>query len=367
MVSWDFVEEALKGYKFPAKFISLIMICVTSPKYTIRVNGEGYGFFDGKRDDLMIFCKGALAPVAKVMEDLSHFSKVTGLMANLDKSSIFLAGVDDQMKEDLVQQTGFMLDNKQNQYSLLQAIVLAGRLQVVTSVLFSLHSFWGETFILPQSVLKEVDKKYREYLWDNTEGKRKISHVAWKKICCPKKFGRLNIKGSRLWNIAYAGKLFWQLANKRDSLWVKWEHGIYMRNNTDIWNHQPPNDCSWYWKKITTLKMVMQDWYQQGSYILDPQGAYSISRSYNKLLGPLSGMRNAELIWSSISQSKHRFITWLAVQDRLLTKERLKRLQIYVEHDQCCLCDQMLEESSRHLFTDCIWIRKLKAELACWT
>lgn len=49
MVSWEFVEEALKGYRFPDKFISLIMTCVIYPKYTIRVNGEGYDFFEGQR------------------------------------------------------------------------------------------------------------------------------------------------------------------------------------------------------------------------------------------------------------------------------------------------------------------------------
>lgn len=58
---------------------------------------------------MMIFCKGTSTPIARVMEALSHFSKVTGLVANMDKSSIFLAGVDDQMKETLVQQTAFML------------------------------------------------------------------------------------------------------------------------------------------------------------------------------------------------------------------------------------------------------------------
>lgn len=96
----------------------------------------------------------------------------------------------------------------------------AGRLQVVTSILFLLHSFWGATFIQPQSVLKEVNKKCREYLWGNIEGKRKISPVAWDGIYCLKKFGGLNNTGSRLWNIAFVGKLFWQIANKKDSMWM---------------------------------------------------------------------------------------------------------------------------------------------------
>lgn len=33
------------------------------------------------------------------METLKHFSKVTGLVANMDKSSIFLAGIEDNTKQ----------------------------------------------------------------------------------------------------------------------------------------------------------------------------------------------------------------------------------------------------------------------------
>lgn len=34
----------------------------------------------------------------------------------------------------------------------------AGRLQIINVVLFSIHNFWGAAFILPQRVLKKVDR-----------------------------------------------------------------------------------------------------------------------------------------------------------------------------------------------------------------
>lgn len=40
---------------------------------------------------------------------LNHFSRVKGLVANLDKSNVFVAGVDDVMKEQILQLTGFTL------------------------------------------------------------------------------------------------------------------------------------------------------------------------------------------------------------------------------------------------------------------
>lgn len=53
-----------------------------------------------------------------------------------------------------------------------------GRLQVVNAVLFFIYNFWGAVFILPQSILKEVHKRCRDYLWGNSEEHRKVALVA---------------------------------------------------------------------------------------------------------------------------------------------------------------------------------------------
>ncbi|KAH0721233.1 hypothetical protein KY290_006150 [Solanum tuberosum] len=219
------------------------------------------------------------------MEALTHFSDVTGLQANMDKSNLFLAGVDDQTKDQLVMKTGSVLGTLPIRYldlplsskgwskmecqQLIDKITskitsayskqlsYAGRLQIINDVLFSIHSFWSSVFILPQSVLKNVDKKCRDYLWGSTEEARKVS---WEQVCIPKKFGGLNIKGSKLWNMASVGRLLWQLAVKEDVLWIKWVFGVYMKNNDNIVIHTPPLDSSWYWKKVNALKVEMQIW-----------------------------------------------------------------------------------------------------------
>lgn len=49
MFSLEFLAEALQWFEFPAKFIMLIITCVTTPKLTIKVNGEGHDYFEGKR------------------------------------------------------------------------------------------------------------------------------------------------------------------------------------------------------------------------------------------------------------------------------------------------------------------------------
>lgn len=112
------------------------------------------------------------------MEVINHFSKVTGLKANMDKSSIFMAGVDDNTKKKLLEITGFVLStlpirnlglslfpkkwNKLDCHMLVEKITqriiviysrllsYAARLQIINAVLFFIHNFEGTVYILPQ-------------------------------------------------------------------------------------------------------------------------------------------------------------------------------------------------------------------------
>ncbi|XP_075091932.1 uncharacterized protein LOC142172066 [Nicotiana tabacum] len=370
LVEWKFLEEVLKGFGFPEKFLQLIMTCVKSTKFSIKINGEGHGYFEGRRglrqgdlmspllfvlvmeylsrtlkfmsglpnfqfhpmckqlklthlifaDDLMILCKGNIALVTRVMEALPHFSKASGLIANLKKSNIFIARVDEVTKD----------------------------------------------FHITQSVVKEADKICREYKWGSSEEKKKVFLVSWEKICFPKKYGELNVKGSGLWNVASVGKLLWQLIDKQDSLWVKWVHGIYMKTNTSIWNHKPPLDSSWYWRKLNSLKDEMKAWYERDHYSLTFGGVYSITRSYTTLLGDMPRLNIADLIWSAIAQLKHRFFMWLGAQGRLLTKDMLRKLNIQVEDGSCCLCDAGAEEEPNHLFVACSLFTILRGAVTVW-
>lgn len=46
---WDFIRDLLEGMEFPKKFTDWIMVCVTSPSFTLSVNGSLCGFFQGKK------------------------------------------------------------------------------------------------------------------------------------------------------------------------------------------------------------------------------------------------------------------------------------------------------------------------------
>ncbi|WMV41865.1 hypothetical protein MTR67_035250 [Solanum verrucosum] len=56
----------------------------------------------------MIVCKGDVSSVSRIMEPLQHFSSVIGLVANMDKSNIFMTGVDDNTKSQLLSRIGYL-------------------------------------------------------------------------------------------------------------------------------------------------------------------------------------------------------------------------------------------------------------------
>lgn len=79
MVSWEFLEEALVVYGFPTRFIQWIMVCVTSIKFIVKVNGEGHGYFEGKRG---LRQEDPVSPLLfiLVMEYLSRILKCMSLL-----------------------------------------------------------------------------------------------------------------------------------------------------------------------------------------------------------------------------------------------------------------------------------------------
>lgn len=46
-----------------------------------------------------------MSSIQRIMEALKHFSEVTGFVANMDKSSIFLASIGDSTKQMILEGT----------------------------------------------------------------------------------------------------------------------------------------------------------------------------------------------------------------------------------------------------------------------
>jgi len=142
-INWDFLRSAMTGLGFPNLFISWVMECVTSPSYSIQINGSLCGFFSGQRglrqgdplspflfvicleylsrllkaktvdsdfnfhpkcgqlkishlafaDDIMLMARGDPTSVNILMRCLKDFAACSGLHVNDLKSCLFTAGI----------------------------------------------------------------------------------------------------------------------------------------------------------------------------------------------------------------------------------------------------------------------------------
>ncbi|KAK3229311.1 hypothetical protein Dsin_001192 [Dipteronia sinensis] len=143
-VNWDFALHSLCCFGMPGKFVSWVRECITSPRFSVAVNGTLVGYFEGKRgfkqgdhlspylfvlsmevlssllaecvvkkkgfcyhhrfskvglthlcfaDDLLIFSEASVRSVSAIQKVLSEFELLSCLKANPDKSTCFCAGV----------------------------------------------------------------------------------------------------------------------------------------------------------------------------------------------------------------------------------------------------------------------------------
>ncbi|XP_074304746.1 uncharacterized protein LOC141639537 [Silene latifolia] len=157
LIEWTFVDQMLEALHFPEKFRRMIMLCISTPTYTLNLNGAQFGYFPGRRglrqgdpisplifcicmeylsrimefatrkwyfryhpickslklthllfaDDLLMFSKGDVQSIMLILGVLATFSGSSGLKVNASKSEVVYNGVPDSLKLDIAQVSGF--------------------------------------------------------------------------------------------------------------------------------------------------------------------------------------------------------------------------------------------------------------------
>ncbi|XP_074265657.1 uncharacterized protein LOC141588101 [Silene latifolia] len=214
------------------KFTDLVMTCVTSPRYSLNINGNKFGFFKGNETSIMW-----------ILRAFSTFSSASGLCLNRSKSDIYFNGVKYGIVEDILQIFGFHRGSLPFKY--LGVRISSKKLTKkeglkLTDRIVARSRGWGT---------KHLTYAGRNFIWRGTSGYKISPNVKWDTCCLPKEEGGLGIKDAKTWNKALLGKYVWWLANKKDYLWVRWVSHVYMKNIP--WTeYMAPTDCSWPWKKF---------------------------------------------------------------------------------------------------------------------
>lgn len=97
----------------------------------------------------------------------------------------------------------------------------AGRLELVNAVFSALPTYAMSTFLLPKTVIKQVDKYRKHCLWRGADpNSKKPSKAAWHMVCVPKEKGGLGILNLQTQNESLLMENLHKFFNKLDIPWV---------------------------------------------------------------------------------------------------------------------------------------------------
>ncbi|KAL0282661.1 UNVERIFIED_CONTAM: Retrovirus-related Pol polyprotein from type-2 retrotransposable element R2DM [Sesamum radiatum] len=236
-------------------------------------------------DDVLIFCAGDLTSVRLISEVLEEFEGLSGLRVNPSKSTIILSKSVQQDRQILLNQVGFQEGKLPIKYlgvpltasrltvadcrPILEKVSarlagwghlnlsLAGRAQLLKSVLASLHVYWSSVFFLPKSIIKVIEQRMRAFLWKGSTGSG-LAKVSWDHVCKSKEEGGLGLRRVLYMNQALMLKNVWRLLQEDpNSIWVAWVLRYRLRRHS-IWTVNTTT-ASWCWKQLVKASFLIKD------------------------------------------------------------------------------------------------------------
>ncbi|XP_022003043.1 uncharacterized protein LOC110900463 [Helianthus annuus] len=236
-------------------------------------------------DDLFIFVNGDISSVKKVKNALELFTSISGLVPSPSKSTVFLCNVPPSVRQQILSVMPFqqgvlpvrylgvplittklnfkdckiLVDRLEHKITswMNKSLSFAGRLQLINSVLSSMHIYWASVFIIPVRIIHDLEKRIRRFLWNAGTDGRVRAKVAWKDVCLPKKEGGLGIRSIADVNKALITNHIWSIITKRKSLWVNWLHSYKLKGKS-FWDIPSRGSMSWGWRKILSIRELVR-------------------------------------------------------------------------------------------------------------
>lgn len=215
-------------------------------------------------DDLMLYCKANTSSLEHLKDLFVKYAACSGQIINNRKSSIHAGGISDMRLENMVQLLGFSVGSLPFTYlgapifkgrskaSYFQPIAdrikvklsawkasllsIAGRVQLVKSVVQSMLIHTMTVYSWPISLLREIEKWIKNFIWSGDINKRKLVTVAWKKMCADLDEGGLGIRSLIKLNEATNLKMCWDLLRSKEQ-WAHLLRSRVLRTSTCIRHH----------------------------------------------------------------------------------------------------------------------------------
>jgi hypothetical protein len=211
-------------------------------------------------DDILIFCKGSLSNVRNIMLLFDQYGEYSGQMVNAQKSKFYTGDITLSRIHTIASITGFshgslpftylgillfkgkpkaihlrpIVDRIKHKLSTWKErlLTIMGRVQLINAVISSILTYSFQVYKWPPSLLHEVARNMRNFIWSGNIDQRKLSIVAWSTICKPTEEEGLSVRDPSKTNQASLLFLTWKLLNSKE----QWAH---ICRNRFLKNGQP--------------------------------------------------------------------------------------------------------------------------------
>ncbi|GJX27994.1 RNA-directed DNA polymerase, eukaryota, reverse transcriptase zinc-binding domain protein, partial [Tanacetum coccineum] len=302
-VSWSFLEKILNNFGFPSSMIQWIMVCISTPKFSICVNGERFGYFKRGRglrqgdpispylftlimevlnmflkdeiakernfkyhfgckklkithlcfaDDLLVLSHGDTISISTIKRALEKFSKVFGLHPNMSKSTIFCGSLSEELRDEILSILLFQIGKLPVRYLGVPLMDKKIGVKDCKSLVDKVRKKLGDW------KNKSLSYAGRGQLIASVLSSMGKAKVAWKDVYMPKEQGGLGIKPLEMWNKTLLIKHLWNIAENKESLWVKWINTVKLKGRS-VWDIQSYGTDSWCWKTILSLRNFVEN------------------------------------------------------------------------------------------------------------
>ncbi|KAG9444848.1 hypothetical protein H6P81_016188 [Aristolochia fimbriata] len=394
-------------------------------------------------DDIIIFGEGTLDQVEKWKSVITLFEFGSGQKVNWSKTKVFEFNIDHEVLQEFATMLGCSVGTLPSEYlglplfhsrvskSLWCSVVekiqkclsiwkgkmlsKVGRLILIRACLSGIPMHYLSFMHCPPSVVKELERIYRTFLWKGATEDFKYHLVNWRKVCLPKDKGGLGIHRIALVNKAFMLKWCWRINMDKSAIWYNLvtlnfrveeitlggHHTLFWR---DIWlgsaplrishpflyrvailpdatvlealeSNQPHNmDWTCVFRRelrddegisLSSLESLLGSFYKDDdkldSLIWSPStdGYFTVASAYNALL-PSSVAHVSRRAWQLRTPPKVQFFIWSALHGKILTRDVLARRSQQLNSLICPLFNAWMETAD-HLLLSCEYTWKIWA------
>ncbi|XP_026384917.1 uncharacterized protein LOC113280517 [Papaver somniferum] len=223
-INWRYLEFVLHQMGFSRKWCNWLRFCYSTFSFSVLINGSSFGYFTstrGVRQGCPVNTSKTRLIVIGDVPNLATWEEEFG--CSTDCLPFMYLGMPLGAKSGSKRIWDPIIEKFDARLSVWRKISLSrgGKLSLLKCILSSLPTYYFSLFKAPISVIKILEKKMRNFLWEFKEGAKTSHLVNWDLVRATKEKGGLGVCNLKIMNLALLAKWCWRFGVEKNKLWYK--------------------------------------------------------------------------------------------------------------------------------------------------